>query len=255
MKRVPILARPTQSYQAICATLLVAVIALSGSLHPSHAQSRPYPSPSPSPSVTARPSPRPTTPATTTPSPSPTASNVREATGSARCTPEGVLVVEVPGPYGEVHIFVYKNGCRVDGNAAIDLNNGITAGASCTLQVKEMKVDITADLLVKALAPEGIQLGELYLSCRRLHSMPLREKYSCELRFSGPTGKLVREWTWKGNPELVVVQCVGNTTEALQDLMEELGERGIKFKEEHQPGFTTYTDDSGQVRWGFKLRF
>lgn len=253
MKRFSVLISSAKSYHVRCAALVVAVLTISSPLRATHAQ--PRPSPSPAPVVTARPSPRPTTPPAARPSPPPVVSTSPEATGTARCTTEGTLVIEVPGPYGEVYVFVYKNGCRVEGKSTIDLSNGVTAGASCKLQVKEMKVDMSLELILKALAPEGVQLGELHLSCRRLSTKPVRERYSCELRSAGPTGKVLRQWTWQGNPEVVIVRCVADTTEAVQDLVKALHQRGIKFKDEHQPEFTTFRDDSDEVRWGLKLTF
>jgi hypothetical protein len=163
--------------------------------------------------------------------------------------------VEVPGPNGKVTVFVYKNGCRVNGNTTIELNNVLSAEASCMLQVRDFKVDMTTDLLIRALALQGVRLGELHLTCRRLHTVPLQERYSCALRFSGPSGKLIREWIWRGNPEVVIVRCVGNTAEAAQDLMNELRQRGIQFKDEHQLDFSTYVDDAGESRWGLQFKF
>lgn len=235
--------------------IAVAFVAITYSIRPTQAQPRPYPSPSPSPAITARPAPNPTTPPRNSPHPSPSPSTSRDANGSAHCAADGALVVEVPGPNGKVTVFVYKNGCRVNGNASIDINDTLSAEASCALQVRDWKVDMTTDLLIKALGPEGVRLGELHLTCRRLHTAPPQERYSCALRFSGPTGKLIRQWIWRGNPEVVIVRCVGDTAEAVQDLVKEMRQRGIQFKDEHQLDFTTYLDDSGQTRWGLQFSF
>ena len=171
-----------------------------------------------------------------------------------QCRPDGTMVIKVRLPSGAVDVYYYQGGCAVSGTTGV-VNPGGGVYTNGTCQINGEVISIDASVVARALRPGGLRIGSAHLTCSRVNRPNGMSVYSCTLRVNGPTGNIISQWDWSGQPERYIVGCVQDTARAIDDFIDTNVENIREWCIKHELKGTIAPDGQGGICAGLEIRF
>jgi len=171
-----------------------------------------------------------------------------------QCLSDGTMVIKVRLPSGAIDVHYYRGGCAVSGTTGV-VRPGGGLYTSGTCQITGQIISIDANVVLLALRPGGTMIGSGHLTCSRVNRPNGQSVYSCTLRLNGPTGDVIRQWDWSGQPERYILGCAQDAADALDNFIDTNIDNLREWCKKHDPKGTIQPDGEGGLCARIEFKF